>query len=218
MCVEIKKDGFKNTMFSPPSLINKSLFKRSVNFFIVAVSITLLAMIITYLINPDLKETMEGVGNRLPDDVKESTGIAKVWSYIVNNGFMVPLQMLVLSLIPIQFLYFINIILTVSLPGILFGIALRGDFGEGFKIIISSIPHYVFEVFALCLLAAVLFKLNRVVRTKIRNIFKKDKYKVSFIREGLASIKVYLYFALPIIIIAAFLETYIGDIIINLFH
>lgn len=177
-----------------------------------------MATIITYIINPDLKAVMEGTKSRLPDQVKESIGIHKVWSYIVNNGFMVPLQMLILALIPIQFLYVANIISTVLLPGILFGIGLQADFKKGSEIIISTIPHYVFEVFALCLLAAVLFELNQVVRAKIRNIFKKDKKGISFIKKFLETIRTYAIIVLPTIIVAAFLETYIADIIFNLFQ
>src|SRR5690625_7056628 len=82
--------------------------------------------------------------------------------------------MFILALIPIQFLYLLNIILTVALPGVLFGIALQANFKKGLAIIISAAPHYVFEVFAFCLFAAVLFKLNRIVRGKIRSVFKKD--------------------------------------------
>lgn len=90
----------------------KVVFKRAISFFIFAAALTIIATIITYIINPDLKEVMGGLDNRLPDQTKESTGLDKVWSYIVNKGFMVPLQMFILSLIPIQFLYVINI----SLP------------------------------------------------------------------------------------------------------
>ncbi|PGZ95468.1 hypothetical protein COE51_20105 [Bacillus pseudomycoides] len=200
------------------NVINKVVFKRAINFFTLGVALTIIATIITFIINPDLKEIMEGVGNRLPDQVKESTGIEKVWSYIVNNGFIVPLQMFILALIPIQFLYVISIILTVSLPGILFGIGLQVDFQKGFGIIISSIPHYLFEVFAYCLFAAILFELNKFIRIKLKNIFKKDKERVSLSKKILEAIKIYVVLTLPIIIVAAFLETYIADIILDLFH
>ncbi|WP_410985093.1 stage II sporulation protein M [Bacillus cereus] len=200
------------------NVINKVVFKRAINFFILGVALTVIATIITFVINPDLKEIMEGVGNRLPDQVKKSTGIEKVWSYIVNNGFIVPLQMFILALIPIQFLYVINIILTVSLPGILFGIGLQADFKKGFGIIISSIPHYLFEIFALCLFAAILFELNKFIRIKLKIMFKKDKERVSLSKKILEVIKIYVVLTLPIIIIAAFLETYIADIILDLFH
>lgn len=198
--------------------IPKTIFKRAVKFFLFAVAITIIATIITYLINPDIKEVMEGSKNRLPNQVKESTGIDKVWSYIVNNGFMVPLQMLILALIPIQFLYVVNIVSTVSLPAILFGVGLQADFKKGLEIILSTIPHYIFEIFAFCLLAAILFELNQVVRVKIRYKFKKDIEGISFIKKFLETIRTYAIFVLPIIIVAAFLETYIADIIFNLFQ
>ncbi|MGE6379233.1 stage II sporulation protein M [Peribacillus muralis] len=200
------------------STMPKIIVKRAVKFFLFAAAITIIATILTYIINPDLKELMEGVKSRLPNQVKESTGIDKFWSFIFNNGFMVPLQMLILALVPIQFLYVVNIISTVSLPGILFGVVLQVNFNKGFAMIISTIPHFVFEVFALCLLAAVLFELNQVVRVKISNIFKKDKKVISFIKKFLETIRTYAIFVLPIIIVAAFLETYIADIIFNLFQ
>uniref|UniRef100_UPI002041A57C stage II sporulation protein M n=1 Tax=Bacillus cytotoxicus TaxID=580165 RepID=UPI002041A57C len=197
--------------------MNKVLFKRAINFFILGVALTVIATIITFMINPNLKEIVEGIGNRLPDKVKESTGIEKAWEYIVNNGFIVPLQMFILALIPIQFLYAINIVLTASLPGILFGIMLQADFKKGVGLIISSIPHYLFEVFALCLFAAILFELNKCIRIKLKIMFKKDKERVSLSKKILEVIKIYIVLTLPIIIIAAFLETYIADIILDLF-
>lgn len=199
------------------NVINKVVFKRAINFFILGVALTVIATIITFIINPDLKETLEGLGNRLPDQVKESTGIEKAWEYIVNNGFIVPLQMFILALIPIQFLYVINIISTALLPGILFGIVLQANFKKGFGIIISSIPHYLVEVFALCLFAAILFELNKCIRIKLKIMFKKDKERVSPSKKILEVIKIYAVLTLPIIIVAAFLETYIANIILDLF-
>ncbi|MED3572763.1 stage II sporulation protein M [Cytobacillus praedii] len=99
-----------------------------------------------------------------------------------------------------------------------FGLALQGDFEKGFKLIISSIPHSSFEIFVYCLLAAVLFELNQVVRVKIRNKFKKDKEGNSLIKKFLKTIIAYVVFVLPIIIAAAFLDTYIADIILCLFQ
>ncbi len=199
-------------------IINKVVFKRAINFFILGVTLTVIATIITFVINPDLKEIMEGIGNRLPDKIKESTGIEKVWLYIVNNGFIVPLQMFILALIPIQFLYVIHIISTSSLLGVVFGIVLQSDFKKGFGMIISTLPHSLFEVFAYCLFAAILFELNKFIRIKLKIMFKKDKERVSLSKKILEVIKIYAVLTLPIIIIAAFLETYIADIIFDLFH
>lgn len=205
-------------MITIANIIRKTGLKRSIIFFIFAVAITIIATVITYIINPDIKEITEGIGNKLPDQVKESEGIKKVWSFVVNNGFMVPLQMFILALIPIQFLYLLNIISTVALPGILFGIALQVNSIKGLGIIIATIPHYIFEVFAFCLIAAVLFELNQVVRVKIRNVFNADEVGTSLIKKVLETIKIYAILILPLIIMAAFSETYIADIIFSLFE
>jgi uncharacterized membrane protein SpoIIM required for sporulation len=203
-------------MSTMTNVVNKVVFKRAIHFFIFAAVITIIATIITYIINPDLKEVIKGIEDRSSDQIKESTGIDKVWSYVVNNGFAVPLQMFILALIPIQFLYLVNIISTISLLGVLFGIVLQADFEKGFELVISSIPHTSFEIFAYCLLAAVLFELNQVIRVKIRNIFKKDKEGNSLIKKFLKTISTYVVFVLPIIIAAALLETYIADTILHL--
>lgn len=155
------------------------------------------------------------VEKRSPDQLEEATGINKVWSYVVHNGFTVPSQMLILAVVPIQFLYLLNVISTSLLPGILFGIVLRVDAGKGFEIILSAMTHYFVEIFALCLFAAVLFELNQAVRSKIQHVFKKDKDGISFVGKLLKTMKVYIVLVLPLIILAAFLETYISDIVLH---
>lgn len=199
-------------------ILNKIIFKRAVILLVIAVIITILTTITTYIVNPDLKGISESIRNNSSEQLKESTGIEKVWAYVVNNGFAVPLQMFVLTLIPVQFLYLLNVISTAILPGILFGAILQFDPRFSIELISSTIPHYFVEVFAYCLFAAVLFELNRAVRIKIRNVFKKDKNGISIVRKILETIKVYAVLILPLIILAAFLETYIADIIFSLFQ
>lgn len=200
------------------NIVNKTAFRRAVVFFVIAMIVTVLGTAITYFVNPDLKGIMESFGDSSSDQLKESIGIKKVWAYIVNNGFLVPLQMFVLALIPIQFLYLINVISTALIPGILFGVVLQLDFIKGIEIIASTIPHYFVEIFAFCLFAAALFELNRVIRVKVRSVFKKGKDQVPLVKEILGTIKIYGVLILPMIIVAAFLETYIADILFDLFQ
>ena len=197
--------------------ISKSLYKRAIKFFVFAICITILVTVVTYIINPDLKEMTTMVEKRLSDDIVKSIGIKKVWSFIAYNGVKVPLQMILLSLIPIQFLYFANTILTASLPGILFGIMLRENFKIGIGIILSATSYFVFEIFAFCLLSSILFELNQTVRIKIGNLYKKDKTKVFLVKKIIETVKVYAILFLPMIIFSALLETYVADIICNLF-
>lgn len=109
-------------MFTVRLEANKVILKRASYFLILTAAITFIATIITYMVNPDLKVVMERIGNSSPSQIKESTGIDKVWSYIVHNGFAVPLQMFILALVPIQYLYLVNIISTNSLLGVVLGL------------------------------------------------------------------------------------------------
>jgi hypothetical protein len=71
--------------------------KRAKKFFLIAVVITLIAFIITCIINPDFKVIMDRIENS-HQPIKNSIGINKVWSYIVHNGITVPMQMVILTL------------------------------------------------------------------------------------------------------------------------
>lgn len=68
---------------------------------------------------------MKGIEDSSSTQIKESTGIDKVGAYVVNNGFGVPLQMCIFTLIPLQFLYFVNIISTISLLGVFLDLLYR---------------------------------------------------------------------------------------------
>lgn len=192
--------------------MNKIL-KRACKFLILSVIITIAAAGITYIINPDIHGIMSNLNDWTPESIKDEAGLNKVWEYIVNNGMMVPMQMFILSLIPIQFLYLINIIVTVTLPGILFGMIFQFDLGKGMSMMVSSIPHYLFEVFAFCIFAAVLFELNKSLRLKIKTVLKKEEQKLFIGSTVITTVKTYILLVLPLIITAALLETYIADVI-----
>ncbi|MEY8561295.1 stage II sporulation protein M [Jeotgalicoccus halotolerans] len=192
--------------------MNKIL-KRACKFLIMSVIITIAAAGVTYIINLDIHGIMSNLNDRTPESIKDEAGLNKVWEYIVNNGMMVPMQMFILSLIPIQFLYLINIIVTVTLPGILFGMIFQFDLGKGMSMMVSSIPHYLFEVFAFCIFAAVLFELNKSLRLKIKTVLKKEEQKLFIGSTVITTVKTYILLVLPLIITAALLETYIADVI-----
>ena len=74
---------------------------------------------------------------------------SKSLKYIVNNGFRVPLQMFILALLPIPYLYLINLVVTIIMPGILLGFLLSFDLHKGLIGCIAFIPHYTFEIMGL---------------------------------------------------------------------
>ena len=91
------------------------------------------------------------------EEIGNTKGLEKVWKYIVNNGFRVPLQMFILGLLPIPYLYLINLVVTIIMPGILLGFLLSFDLHKGLIGSIAFIPHYTFEIMGFCILASAVY-------------------------------------------------------------
>ena len=167
-----------------------------------------ISAVITYIINPNLSDTLNSVSSNVPKSVSQKSGLQLVVAYIFNNGFKVPIGMLILSIIPIRFLYWIQPLFTVILPGILFGIVFRYSLAKGFVILISSLPHMLFEVFAFCVWMVALDQFNKWIRYKIS---KKKSADTNLLKELKLLLSPYIKYVLPLIVIAAFTETYVAD-------
>nr|WP_240928919.1 stage II sporulation protein M [Staphylococcus agnetis] len=91
------------------------------------------------------------------------------------------------------------------------------DSYKGVTPLLAYIQHYTFEIMGLCVIASGLYSLNQIIIRKISNLFrkrKKEEYslKLSIINLG----KMYLLVFIPLIILAAFTETYIATFLLNL--
>ena len=105
----------------------------------------MITTIITYFCHPAIND-VKHLGNSSTNISSNPQGLNKVWHFIVNNGCFVPVQMFILALIPIPFLYMLNIVISVIIPGIMFGIFLNFDLHKAFTAIIAYIPHYTLEI------------------------------------------------------------------------
>jgi len=196
---------------------DQNYFKRSIKIFIIATFFFLISFILSIIFSPSL-ETFKNISNQVPSNLDNVQGLHKLWNYILNNAIQVPFQMFIFSLIPIPFLYFLNMISTSIITGIAFGFAIHFDFNKGAIMVISSIPHAIIEILAMCFVISGLYKLNQAIIRKISNLFRKTKKQNFSFKLALSNLlKIYFLIALPLYIIAAFLETYLTDFIYNLF-
>lgn len=183
-------------------------FFKPIKYLGILTVIIVISAVITYIINPNLSDTLNSVSSNVPKSVSQKSGLQLVVAYIFNNGFKVPIGMLILSIIPIRFLYWIQPLFTVILPGILFGIVFRYSLAKGFVILISSLPHMLFEVFAFCVWMVALDQFNKWIRYKIS---KKKSADTNLLKELKLLLSPYIKYVLPLIVIAAFTETYVAD-------
>ncbi|WP_338998031.1 S66 peptidase family protein [Lactococcus formosensis] len=101
----------------------------------------LVTMIITYVINPNLENLLNGVSTNVPETSNSNQGLNQILSYVINNGVRVPFQMFILSLIPIGYLYLTNAIITSILTGILFGALFRYSIAKSIAFLCSAFPY-----------------------------------------------------------------------------
>lgn len=183
-------------------------FFKPIKYLGILTVVIVISAVITYIINPNLSDTLNSVSGNVPKSVSQKSGLQLVVAYIFNNGFKVPIGMLILSIIPIRFLYWIQPLFTVILPGILFGIVFRYSLAKGFVILISSLPHMLFEVFAFCVWMVALDQFNKWIRYKIS---KKKSADTNLLKELKLLLSPYIKYVLPLIVIAASTETYVAD-------
>lgn len=205
-------------MLNIHNLIDFNYIKRAIKIFIMATILLLITIIIAYIFTPG-EELLKQLGNKSPERVSETHGLTKVWGFIQTNGFHVTIQMLILALIPIPFLYTLNLIVSIIIPGIMFGFLINFDPYKGFTGFISYIPHYMFEIFSFCVMVSGLYMLNKTIIRKISNIFRKNKKRDYSLRISLIMLfKLYFLVSLPLIVLAAFTETYVADMLLKLMN
>ncbi|AVQ34694.1 stage II sporulation protein M [Staphylococcus kloosii] len=199
-------------------IINNNYLKRALKIFIITTALLLITIFLAYMFHPT-EESIKSLGNKTSKIVSEKQGLAKIWGFIQINGFHVPLQMFLLALIPIPFLYTLNLIATIIIPGIMFGFFINFDTHKGLTSFIAYIPHYTLEVMSYCIIVSGLYMLNKAIIEKLRNLFKKEKKNnYSFKDSILNLLKMYLFISLPLVVLAAFAETYIANFLFDLMN
>ncbi|WP_283707297.1 stage II sporulation protein M [Lactococcus cremoris] len=186
---------------------------KPIKYLSIIMLVVIISAVITYIVNPNFSDTLNSVSSNISKSVSQKSGLNLVVAYIFNNGFKVPMGMLFFSIIPIRFLYWIQPLFTAILPGILFGIAFRYSVAKAFIILISSLPHMLLEIFAFCLWMVALDRFNKWIRYKIS---RKKSANTNLLKELKLLLSPYIKYVLPLMVIAAFTETYVADWIIHI--
>ncbi|EHG8747100.1 MULTISPECIES: stage II sporulation protein M [Lactococcus] len=181
---------------------------KPIKYLSIIMLVVIISAVITYIVNPNFSDTLNSVSSNISKSVSQKSGLNLVVAYIFNNGFKVPMGMLFFSIIPIRFLYWIQPLFTAILPGILFGIAFRYSVAKAFIILISSLPHMLLEIFAFCLWMVALDRFNKWIRYKIS---RKKSANTNLLKELKLLLSPYIKYVLPLMVIAAFTETYVAD-------
>jgi ABC-type sugar transport system permease subunit len=194
-------------------------YKKNVKIFIVTVFIFLISLTLSAIFSPP-KESVKSIINGLPKNITHMKGIQLIWDYIIQNGLKLPLQMFILALIPIPFIYSIILMISSVAFGVIFVFLLHLELKKkGIIMTLSAIPHVCIEILAMSFMASGLYMLNKAIVRKITNKFKKNKKKkISFKLSFINVLKIYLLRALPLFILASVIEAYFPHFFIKLFY
>lgn len=185
---------------------DNNFWKRTWYLYIIVILLLITLTIATYVFGIIIND-FKGLPN-VPVPNGDDSGLTRIFEYIKNNGFVVPFVMLILALIPIPYLFFLNILSTVVSVSPVLGIYIAYKIKVGFIITLITIPHMIFEIFGLCIIASLLYSINKTLRIGMLNLFKRDKKKYIPISTAFMNlIKGFIVYALPSIIIAAILES-----------
>lgn len=192
-------------------LIDKGFIKRTNKFFLFTVGVTTAIIFIFYIFGLVIDDFSDFPKASINNEHKFK--LIGLFTYFFNNGFTIPFIMLILSIIPIPYLYYLNTLSTVYSLGMLIGIHFAYNFTEGIRLFLGFLPHLLIEIYSLSLMLSILYVINKVIISKIMNLFRKEPIKMKPIYIVIIdSIKKYILYYLPIVLLAAIMETYISSL------
>lgn len=145
-----------------------------------------------------------------------------VFIALFKNNIMVTLQILLLALIPIPFVYTLSILVNGIMIGGIFYIyqAIQVAHGEGdalYLIILKDfLPHAVIELLGFVIATAIAYRINQWLIRNIINLFRKQNKRYTrytFTQLVRYTVVSFVLIILPFIIIAALIEAYITPLI-----
>lgn len=182
-----------------------SFLKRSNKFMQFNCFICLILIIVFYIIGMNIQDFSDFPSKDLNHKVTYNfNGFLEIF---VNNAFIVPLVSLILSIIPIPYLYFIPTISTIYSLSVIIGVTFSYKLNEGIAIFIGILPHGILEIYLTSIELSMLFLLNAYIRKNSMNLFRKRKETLPKFFVLLKSIvKCYLLIFLPVAFLCALIE------------
>ncbi|WP_102261110.1 stage II sporulation protein M [Mesobacillus jeotgali] len=179
--------------------------------------IFVMAYLITSYINPDMKELLSDLDKNFKEDAPEK-GYWETTLFLFKNNWLVCLQILMLSFIPIRHLYVLPLISTCAMIGMTLYLVQQVElnilhtFGLGF------LPHAILELTTFMLAAIYANTLNKTIVTRLTNAFRKVKKSTTPFRFHLKeAFSAFIFVITPCIFIAAFIEGFISKFLLTSF-
>jgi len=193
------------------SSVGKTLWKWWAASFAIIVA----AYLITYFVDPDVKKAMNSIRNAL----SVTGGKESYWEgtfTIFKNNWVVCLQILILSIIPIPFLYTYSLILTNALIGVVVYLSQKAGLGLVHTILAGLLPHAVLEISTFIVAIYYGRKINKIIVGKIINKLRSKKKDIPPLWKQIKeTFIIFICVITPAIFLAAFIEGYLSRFLLN---
>lgn len=185
-----------------------SFIKRTNKFMIFNIIVSVLIGIIFFIIGMNINDFSDYPNLNLNNKVNNS--LNALIEIFCNNAFIMPLASLIITLIPIPYLYMIPSISTIFSLSMAIGIQFAYKFNEGTVLLLGILPHGLLEIYIMSVLLSLLFVINKYIRNSLVNLFKKNKtYLPKFLNLITSICKCYLLVMLPLTFVCALIEVFI---------
>lgn len=135
---------------------------------------------------------------------------------LFKNNWIVCVQILILSFIPIPFLYNVLIIGSSIAFGVAFGLAQKVGMSLFKTIVLGFLPHSILELSVFIIATIYGGKINKIIVGKIVNKFRRNKKVLPLLREQLKeTFFTFIFVITPFIFIAAIIEGYVTRFLLN---
>lgn len=185
--------------------------------FIIMVAAFIIVSILGYFGMLKFADTAQDILEQFQDMVEQQgliddAGDVSCIKLFLNN-FRATGMAAILGIVPFLFLPILVLISNGAIMGALFSV-LSNNGAELWKYLVAGIlPHGIFEIPAICLGITIGFQMCRFICSKIL-----DRGKLGSLKAGtffLNELKLFIFVATPLLIIAAVIESYITPILLN---
>ncbi|WP_456363554.1 stage II sporulation protein M [Priestia aryabhattai] len=194
----------------------KSVGKTLWKWWVVSIAIMVVAYLITYFVDPDVKKAMNEIRNGLSISTDKKEGYWEGTFKIFKNNWEVCLQVILFSFIPIPFLYAISLISTTALVGIVVYLSQKAGLNLVHTIVAGLLPHAVLEISTFIIAMYYGRKINKIIIGKVLNKMRSNKKQIPGLWKQLKeTFVIFIYVITPAIFLAAFIEGYITRFLLN---
>lgn len=208
------KNKYKNLLEMTWQQSKKSFWR----YWIFSLTVIIVAYLILLFLQVDIKEIVTELEKSNPA-LKEDKTAQSYWEgtlHIFNNNWIVCLQILLFSFIPIPFLNTLSLILSTATLGVVLYASQQVEMNIFKTVILGLLPHSILEISVFILATFYGEKMNKQIREKIKSkLFRIEKKGSSLRKQLKETMTVFILVVTPFIFIAAIIEGYITRFLLN---